>query len=364
MEILRDIVISILTGYLAFTNFLAYQVGGWLGSNPDTEQPQLLTEEGAEQAELTKLPSRLGSTLPDILLKNTAYQQASLNAVRDQTEATTKDPLSALVNIYCTFTTDKYIRTTTGTGFFIDPDGVIITNAHVAQFLLLGQTSNLGEAECLVRNGDPAAPRYKAELLYLPPAWVQENAGTIRDDVPMGTGERDYALLYVNQSADSEPLPALFPALAFHKDNLPTSDKNSTVTVAGYPATNLFKDDLNTYLTPKKADSTISELYTFGSNFADVFAVKGSIVGAEGSSGGPVLNDAGEVIGMIVTRGDDTIDGTGSLRAITFSHIERTITEETGFDLLQNINGNLSERASLFSETLAPFLIEILDSRL
>jgi len=91
-----------------------------------------------------------------------------------------------------------------------------------------------------------------------------------------------------------------------------------------------------------------------------VFSIRGSEVGAEGSSGGPVLNAKGDVIGIIVTRGDDSTDGTGSLRAITLSHIEQTILQETGFDLTRNLSGNLSYRADVFAETMSPFLLAIL----
>jgi hypothetical protein len=66
------------------------------------------------------------------------------------------------------------------------------------------------------------------------------------------------------------------------------------------------------------------------------------------------------VIGIIVTRGNDSTDGVGSLRAITLSHVARTIQEETGFSLEENLDGNLSYRAQIFSETLTPFLIKIL----
>ncbi len=188
-----------------------------------------------------------------------------------------------------------------------------------------------------------------------------DNASVMHADIPMGTGERDYALLYVSQSVNDSPLPARFPALSFDTELLPVSTKNNTVVAAGYPATNLLENGPSADLIPEKATTSISELYTFGSNYADVFSIRGSAVGAEGASGGPVVNNNGDVIGIIVTRGDDATDGTGSLRAITLSHVERTMTEETGFTLAENISGNLPYRAEIFSETLAPFLVQILE---
>jgi hypothetical protein len=226
---------------------------------------------------------------------------------------------------------------------------------------LLESSTYYNDAECIIRTGNPASPQYRAELLYIPPAWIQENAEVLNDAVPLGTGERDYALLYVSETTSGEPLPAQFPALGFDSELLPTSVKGNAVTAAGYPASDLLANGPRTALIPRQAETSISELYTFGSNYADVFSIRGSEVGAEGASGGPVVNEAGEVIGMIATRGDDSIDGAGSLRAITLSHIDRTISEETGFSLEENLGGNLAYRSQVFSATLAPFLLTVLE---
>lgn len=358
MHYVTDFLIAILTGYLAFTNYLATGIDSLFVSKSETTT--LVEESPREERGFSWLPSIFGETVPDVLLRSAEYQQAAVTGATGLVGGTTSDPLEALVNIFCTFTTEDYIRTTTGTGFFIDPDGVIMTNAHVAQFLLFESTNENGETECLVRSGNPASPRYHAELLYIPPTWVQQNATVMSAEVPMGTGERDYALLYVTRRIDGTPLPAHFPALNFDTNLLPLSTRDTTVTVAGYPATNLVVNGPNADLIPRKAVTSISELYTFGSNYADVISIRGSVVGAEGASGGPILNENGDVIGMIVTRGDDTTDGPGSLRAITLSHIERTLQQETGFSLAQNLNGNLSYRADVFAKTLSPFLLAIL----
>jgi len=237
-----------------------------------------------------------------------------------------------------------------------------MTNAHVAQFLLLAEADDQGDAECTVRTGNPATPAYTADLLYIPPAWLQENAAILNDAVPMGTGERDYALLYVNGSTNGTILPEVFPALSYDTDHLSTSVRNDDVIAAGYPAGELLRGGSNTDLIPRSAETSISELYTFGSNKADVFSIRGSVVGAEGASGGPIVNEDGEVIGMIVTRGDDTADGAGSLRAITLSHVNSTILEETGFALDGHLDGDIALRSEVFSETLTPFLLTILQN--
>lgn len=357
MNILVDIIVSILTAYLAFTNSLATGVQYVIDSYSEVEK----TEEVADDT-LRSIPS-FASGIPDILLRSNEYQQAALvGAAAGLSESKTRDPLSSIVNIFCTFTTKESIRTTTGTGFFIDSDGIIMTNAHIAQFLLLEKTDSFGDAKCTVRIGSPAVARYEAELLYISPTWVQENAALIDDSAPMGTGERDYALLYISGDVAGWPLPAEFPALPFDGDLLPTSVRENKVVAAGYPAKDLLEQGSSVSLNGKTAATTISELYTFGSNYADVFSVRGSDVGAQGSSGGPIVNEDGEVIGMIATRGDDAVDGTGSLRAITMSHINRSMKEESGFTLEENLGGDLPNRSKIFADTMSPFLLSIIEA--
>lgn len=359
MGFLSNIFVAILGGFAAVTMSWAHSIE--VTFFPAEVATEVLVDEEAETDDrMSFIPSSLRA-IPDILLRSGEYQQAALSSAPGLTGATAPEPIDAIVNILCTFTTDEYIRTTTGTGFFIDPDGVIMTNAHVAQFLLMGEATSFGDAECTVRAGNPAAPRYTAELLYISPAWIQENAGIFDDAVPMGTGERDYALLYVNSRVDEEPLPAIFPALSFDSTLMPITMRGADVVAAGYPATNLLENGPGADLVPQQAETSISELYTFGSNYADVFSIRGSAVGAEGASGGPILNDDGNVIGMIVTRGDDSVDGAGSLRAITLSHIDRTIRQETGFTLTDNLGGDLAYRSEIFGTTLSPFLIQLLE---
>ncbi len=361
MQIIQHFFVAIITVYLGFTNFIADGIlslssGEQATLSPAGEDVEVMEEEN----KLSLLPSSITTAIPDILLRSSEYQKAAVLDSVGQTSASVSDPLESIVNILCTYTTPTYVRTTTGTGFFIDPDGVIMTNAHVAQFLLLENRNEGGSTECIIRSGNPAIPQYKAKLLYISPAWVQQNVGILNEEIPMGTGERDYALIYASSRVDAQPLPAVFPALKYDSQLLSLNTRGNTVTAAGYPASELLARGPEVDLFPRKAETTISELYTFGSNHADIFSIRGTIVGSEGASGGPIVDSSGTVIGMITTRGDDTIDGAGSLRAITLAHIESTIQEETGFTLETNLNGNLPYRSQVFNNTLSPFLLALL----
>ena len=361
MQFLYDGITAFLIGYLSVTNVLAGQISNLIGNSKPSA-----TEVITQNTTPIPLPSLFHSAnlIPDVLLQSAPFQAAAVVESGQEQKITTKNPFAALVNVYCTFTTTKNIRTTTGTGFFIDQSGVILTNAHVAQFLLLEKTNTLGKTDCVIRNGNPAAPRYHAELLYISPAWVKANATLVDAVAPVGTGERDYALLYVTDALDESPLPAIFPALRINAELLPRTTEESTVTAAAYPAGALLTGGTDTALLPRLATTTVSQLFTYTSNYADVIGMRGSSVGEQGSSGGPVLALDHQVIGMITTRGNDTNDGTGSLRAITMSHINRTITEETGFSLSSNISGNIPYRAKIFANTMAPFLTELLAKEL
>jgi hypothetical protein len=349
MSVLSEFLISILALYLSFTNSLAYSIESWLDS--PVEQDSTLTT-----PELVELDSRYrdSRSIPRILLENSEYQRAVVvDGVLTTTSPAT--PLQALVNIFCQHKTDTYLRSTTGSGFFVHPDGVILTNAHVAQFLLLDGIKG-GESSCIIRTGSPAINTYEIDLLYISPAWIQENAKLLSEEMPEGTGERDYALLYVTGHVDKQPLPAFFPAVPADTNLLSIDTVRKPVRAAGYPAAIVNQQGVNAELTGIEVGSRITEIMTFGSGYADLFSIAGSVIGEQGSSGGPVVNEAGAAIGLISTRGDDRLFGNGSLRAISLSYIDRTIKEETGFGLAENVTGNLPYRARIFRETLVPFL--------
>jgi hypothetical protein len=377
LELIQQSIVSVLVAYLAFTNSLAVQVES-LFAQP-TEDTQVVQEKAAtEQHEVLQKIETQGESSErsafNFLRTHSEFQKAALIAsTRDEISAETQDnrPLNqvvedALVNIYCQYKTEKYIRTTTGTGFFINQKGVILTNAHVAQFLLLKNTKDVvDDVECVVRSGNPAEPKYEAELLYISPKWIFDNSNVITDESPIGTGERDYALLYISKTTDNSPLPIRFPAIAIDTALLSRGIEHSSVITAGYPAEALFKYGADAKLAPVTASTSVGALYTFGSNYADLFSISESPVGEQGASGGPIATyNMKSVIGLIVTKGDPETEGEHSLRAITLSYIDRTITEETGYSLAQNMQGDVALRGAVFKKAMVPFLAGILEDEL
>lgn len=353
MSFLATVLITILETYLALSNSLAAAIEEYL---PVAEPAPLETT-----LPLTEVASQF-SSIPTILLDRASEQGASAIGATDQNRYA-ENPLEAVVNVFCTYERDGQERATTGSGFMVDSDGIVLTNAHVAQFLLLEGV--WGESNCVVRTGSPAIAAYEAELLYISPAWILENAASFMTATPRGTGERDYALLYITESIDDQPLPRHFPALRIATEELPLTSRGQAVTAAGYPAESAFSEfGAAGELGAATATTTIAELATFGSNRPDLFSVRGTPIGEQGVSGGPIIDANGVAIGIISTRGDDIRFGEGSLRALTLSYIARTYTEETTLTFTQGLSGNLPYRAKLFGDTMTPILRLILEQQL
>ena len=104
------------------------------------------------------------------------------------------------------------------------------------------------------------------------------------------------------------------------------------------------------------ANTRIIRLFTFDGKGIDLIALAPSAVGERGASGGPVVNEAGALIGLIATRGNAAREGARSLRALTLSYIDRALLQESGLGLARTLTGDLALRAQAFRETVAPRL--------
>ncbi|MEK7178719.1 MAG: serine protease, partial [Patescibacteria group bacterium] len=241
---------------------------------------------------------------------------------------------NAVVNIFCISKSGGVFAPISGSGVFIDPRGVIITNAHIAQYLLLRDYDTKDFIECTVRQGSPAMPLYKAELLYVPPAWVRENAQNIIVDKPMGTGENDFAFLVVTEPAGSAGvLPQTFPFI----EPAPLEERPVAglgVLIAGYPAGFLGGLDIARSLWLVSSTAAVQQILTFKDAppyTPDEFSVGGTVIAQQGVSGGAVVNIAdGKLLGIFVTSILEGTTDKRDLRALSLFHINEALKRYTG----------------------------------
>lgn len=295
--------------------------------------------------------------LADAFAELAKEQQLENNAPPNPSEA--NDLVrAALVNILCTTNGSGPFNPISASGIIIDSRGVILTNAHVAQFFLLKDYPTPDFVDCVIRTGSPAVPTYSAELLFISPSWVRENADKIDDKNPTGNGEHDYALLRITGAINqSTSLPQNF---AYTPVALIAPDTGTSVVVAGYPAGFLGGITVQKDLYAASANATVGQLYTYGGDTTDLFSIGGSVVAQQGSSGGAVANQNGTLLGMIVTSSiaDDTANR--DLRALSTEYIVRDFEKEAGASLSTYLTGNIAENARLFNMLVSPTLTKLI----
>jgi hypothetical protein len=265
----------------------------------------------------------------------------------------------SLVNILCITKSGGPLNPISGSGVFIDSRGVILTNAHIAQYFLLRDFLTPGFIDCTIRTGSPARAAYKAAPLFVSPAWIEKNYRNITSANPMGTGEHDYALLLVSGGANGASLPAAFPALSFELSDAAVGE-GDTVTSAGYAAGFLGGLTITQDLFASSAVSPVREVFTFETGSPDLFSVGGTIVAQKGSSGGAVADQDGKLVGLIVTATDALNTADRDLRAVTMTHIDRSISASTGSGLAALLSGDLVPKAAFFESAIAPRLTDLL----
>lgn len=288
----------------------------------------------------------------------TAVSAVSFNEINKKTR-------DALVNILCTTLRSGSFEPLSGSGVVIDPRGVILTNAHIAEYFLLKDYLVPDFVQCIIRTGEPARNRYKARLLYISPLWIQANYKKIRLAEPTGTGENDFAFLLIAGSINQEtlPLPKEFPALAMDSADEALRTQNQVI-AAGYPAGFLSGINIQKDLYPSSSVVTTREVFTFKEKTADLFSIGGSLLAQQGSSGGAVVSSAGKLMGLIVTATDAATTGERDLHAITPSHIARSFKADTGFALEQFFASDLAETAKSFNKNVAPALTALLEDEI
>lgn len=282
-------------------------------------------------------------------------------------EVLNADTRAALVNILCLASGGSGVGSVSGSGITIDPRGIILTNAHIGQFFLLKDYPVQGSIECTVRIGSPAQPRYHAELLYLPPAWVDSNAIQLKAEKAMGTGEHDYAFLRITDTTNPEAsLPSSFPAVSVANSD---PEIGESVLIAAYPAGFLDGSTIERNLYASSVVTVVQKLFTFdAAGFIDAVSVGGTVVSQGGSSGGAVVRTTdGKVLGIIATATAGATTGDRDLRAVITAHINRSLVAQGKGSIEGLLAKDPATEAANFALHIAPAerqkLIDVLQSK-
>ena len=230
---------------------------------------------------------------------------------------------AALVNIVCYVPATSTLHSISGSGVIIDPKGIILTNAHIAQYFLLADRG----VSCIIRSGSPAVDNYSAALIYISPIWLHANARVLTQTAPSGTGEYDFALLAITKRTAAAALPSAFPSLPLA---IMPPDSGTPVVIASYGAQFLEANQIQSALFPTVVFGSVKDVYTFGTNTIDVLALGGSAAAQEGSSGGGIVDASGSLVGTITTSTTQGTTDTRSLDAITASYIRAEYATEMG----------------------------------
>ncbi|MDB5204311.1 MAG: hypothetical protein JWP09_339 [Candidatus Taylorbacteria bacterium] len=260
----------------------------------------------------------------------------------------------AVVNIYCSRILGNKIQKVTGSGVVIDSSGVILTNAHVAEYFLLAE--NGGSTNCYIRTGSPAVSSYRAKLVYLPSVWVNANKNNLSLSTLTGTGENDYALLVitdrVRNDAPNIPLAYLNPASS-------SLSQNQNIFVAGYPAGFSDVRILDSALYELTKPTTVTNISSFSGGTVDVINTGPTSVAEHGSSGGAVVDEQSNLEGLIAATTIDNQTGQKNIQAITLSYIRKSIQNNSGKNL-DSLISNARDEADNFEKTTLPILANTL----
>lgn len=343
---------------------------------------QVVIEEGTStEAIVTK-----ASTTPE---KNTPIKNASTTPVKKQpvvkkVETKTVEPSAVkpfiitpvkqidfetvntnsrktIVNILCT---TKYndLSPISGTGVIVSGSGLILTNAHIAQYFLLKDFREKDYLKCVGRTGSPAYPKYNLELVYISPNWVANNKAILKEQDPKGTGENDFAFLRITGPIDNSQTLDYYTYIQPNTREI--IEIGEPVLLVSYPAGFLGGLSVLQDLNITSAITNIQDVFTFKNDSIDVLSVGGTVVSQKGSSGGLVVDGDTSLIGIISTSSDGQTTSSRGLNAITISYINRSMQAEININLKQFLNLNHQIFAKTFADTTAKTLTKIITDEL
>lgn len=200
-----------------------------------------------------------------------------------------------------------------GSGAFADSNGFVITNAHVVDLTFNGEKAAV--TQLFDQYANLVAKEYKmskndfddADWDAVRAQFAQTAKLTHIHDVILQNGERFKFEIKSFSAPDTGKDLAVIKIEATNLPMLKLADSESMklqdhVTVLGYPAAaeSNYLDDKSS-LQPSITDGKISAKKRL-ENGTPVFQIDASAT--HGNSGGPVVNDEGEIIGLLTFRGD------------------------------------------------------------
>lgn len=269
-----------------------------------------------------------------------------------------------VVNIFCWSKTGGVFAPASGSGVIVDPRGIILTNAHVAQYFLLEDYRAENFIECMIRAGSPAAPTYKAKLIFISREWLTEHARDIASQDMRGNGEKDYALLLVTGMIDAkQTIPSPFPFIPLLADNSEIKI-GAPIFVGSYPAGFIGGITTARDLWLSTSSSRVTDLFSFATTTPkslDLFSVAGTIGTQQGSSGGGMFEyKEGHLAGLISARTDGATTAERKLYGITIPYISADMRRQTGETLQEFLKGDPYERARTFENEQVSVLRQLL----
>lgn len=261
------------------------------------------------------------------------------------------------MNVLC-LAHDGSLRSISGSGVIIDSRGIILTVAHVAQAALLEQYLGTDKVSCTIRTGSPAKNAYTVRPVYVSEKWVRDNPTTLISSQPTGTGEHDYAMLAITGSASGGGLPSSFPAVPL---SLSAPRSGDAVVIGSYGAQELSSAQIRSSLYPTFATSTIVDRFTFDTNTIDVIEIAGSAASQEGSSGGAIVNEKGQLIGLITTSQVSGPVNERKMHAITADYIRRNFNQDAHKSFADYFGSSMTSLVNSYApeaQTLGQFIAQ------
>ncbi len=282
--------------------------------------------------------------LPVKEIKNSPTQ--TISQIPVQTPPQQNSPITNndfVVNIFCTIKSGNTVEYITGSGAIVDSKGAILTNSHVAQYVLLSDYLNNSNRSCVARTGSPAKNTYNIKVMYISSAWIKNNIKTISESAPQGTGQSDYAFLYITGYIDGTA-PQSYPSMDLDTTNLNSGDQ---IKVYGYPAGGANGNYVKNSLVKVSDSTTVSNIYSFtDSPNTDLIIAHSNTIAERGSSGGPIVEN-GYIEGIITTSLQDN-SGSKSFSAITGEYINKDLQDNEGYNLNSLLTGDLKQKSTSF----------------